>query len=204
MNLRIASPCKMSWDAMPGDERVRHCSLCDLNVYNVAEMTRDEVRELLRKTEGRLCARIDRRAEMTVFRRVAAAMVAALFSVSAFAFPHVWTGGSKVKLSIERAASAQKAVFNGTVRASESPLPGATVIVRSESTTFQYTTVTDMNGNFTIASLDDGVYRVDVSLRGFVPAVIKHMKMKANEVTNANVVLRIDENQPVILGAIAP
>ena len=28
---------------MAGDERVRHCTLCSLNVYNFAEMTRDEV-----------------------------------------------------------------------------------------------------------------------------------------------------------------
>lgn len=32
---------------MDGDERVRHCALCDLNVYNFADMTRAEICELL-------------------------------------------------------------------------------------------------------------------------------------------------------------
>jgi len=38
--LRIAVPCQAGWEEMAGDERVRHCSLCSLNVYNFAEMTR--------------------------------------------------------------------------------------------------------------------------------------------------------------------
>src|SRR5437763_488881 len=42
-SLRIATPCQASWQRMAGDERVRHCTLCSLNVYNFAEMTRDEV-----------------------------------------------------------------------------------------------------------------------------------------------------------------
>src|SRR5260370_29655259 len=100
-NLRIAVPCQASWEGMAGDERVRHCTLCSLNVYNFAEMTRDEVRELLMRTEGRVCARLYRRADGTVLTRdcptglramrlrasrVAAALVAALCSLPAFAF----------------------------------------------------------------------------------------------------------------------
>ena len=51
-HLRIATPCETSWEGMAGDERVRHCTLCSLNVYNFAEMTRDEIRALLARTEG--------------------------------------------------------------------------------------------------------------------------------------------------------
>src|SRR5204863_4095976 len=68
-SLRIATPCQASWQRMAGDERVRHCTLCSLNVYNFAEMTRDEVRELLVRTEGRVCARLYRRADGTVLTR---------------------------------------------------------------------------------------------------------------------------------------
>src|SRR3954462_15303359 len=99
-NLRIAAPCPASWDEMAGDERVRHCTLCSLNVYNFAEMTRDEVRELLVRTEGRVCARLYQRADGTVLRRdcptglraiqqrasrIAAAVIAALLSLPALA-----------------------------------------------------------------------------------------------------------------------
>jgi len=67
--LRIATPCSASWERMAGDERVRHCTLCSLNVYNFAEMTRDEIRDLLVRTEGRVCARLYRSADGTVLTR---------------------------------------------------------------------------------------------------------------------------------------
>src|SRR3954462_8438361 len=67
--LRIAAPCPASWDEMAGDERVRHCTMCRLNVSNFAEMTRAEVRELLVRTAGRVCARLYRRAEGSVRTR---------------------------------------------------------------------------------------------------------------------------------------
>lgn len=65
-DLRVAAPCPMSWDAMTGDERVRRCHACDLNIYNIAEMTADEARRLIENREGRLCIRLHRRADGTV------------------------------------------------------------------------------------------------------------------------------------------
>jgi hypothetical protein len=65
-NLRIAKPCTADWGAMKGDERVRQCELCQLNVYNITAMTRDEAVELIQKTEGRLCIRFYQRKDGTV------------------------------------------------------------------------------------------------------------------------------------------
>lgn len=66
---RIASPCDMKWDDMTGDDRVRHCDACDLNVYNFAAMTEDEANALLASAEGRICGRLWRRADGTVITR---------------------------------------------------------------------------------------------------------------------------------------
>lgn len=68
-HLRIASPCSVDWDTMSGDERTRHCGLCQLNVYNIAEMTAPEVRALVTKSEGRICARLYKRADGTVITK---------------------------------------------------------------------------------------------------------------------------------------
>ena len=38
MELRVASPCSADWDRMQGNERVRYCPQCKLNVYNFAAM----------------------------------------------------------------------------------------------------------------------------------------------------------------------
>ena len=65
-NIRIANPCNASWDAMYGDDRVRFCSECKLNVYNLSGMTRREVTELFNLVEGRLCIRFFRRKDGTL------------------------------------------------------------------------------------------------------------------------------------------
>ena len=69
LRIRIASPCKADWAAMRGDARVRFCSSCSLNVYNISEMTRAAAEELIRATEGRLCIRLYRRKDGTVITR---------------------------------------------------------------------------------------------------------------------------------------
>ena len=54
---------------MAGDERMRFCTLCQLNVYNFAELTRSEVEALLARSGERVCARLYRRADGTVITR---------------------------------------------------------------------------------------------------------------------------------------
>jgi len=48
------------------DERVRFCSQCNLNVYNLSGMSRQEAEALITKTEGRLCVRFYRRADGSI------------------------------------------------------------------------------------------------------------------------------------------
>ncbi len=68
-DVRIASPCKASWRKMKGDDRVRNCAKCELNVYNISEMSREEAAELIANTEGRLCIRLWRRRDGTVITK---------------------------------------------------------------------------------------------------------------------------------------
>ena len=51
---------------MQGDDRVRHCAQCNLDVYNFAAMSDLEVERLIANRQGRLCARIYHRADGTV------------------------------------------------------------------------------------------------------------------------------------------
>lgn len=224
-SLRIAVPCQATWEGMAGDERVRHCTLCSLNVYNFAEMTRDEVRELLVRTEGRVCARLYRRADGTVLTRdcptglralrrrasrAATALIAALVSLPAFAFggrscekPRLKIHGSRVKLKIERIATPQPAVFNGVVRdEGGGAMPGVSITVRDEATTSEITAVTDVNGTFNVAFLNDGIYGVDVTLDGFKPVRLEHLRLKASEVTHARVALRTVTTETITVGGL--
>jgi hypothetical protein len=61
--VEIPIPCEVPWDAMPGDDQVRHCGQCKQSVYNVSAFTRAEALRLL---GARACLRIYRRPDNTV------------------------------------------------------------------------------------------------------------------------------------------
>ncbi len=65
-SVAIASPCPVSWDAMTGDDKARHCSTCDRQVYNIAALTTAEAAALIVAKEGKLCGRIFRRKDGTI------------------------------------------------------------------------------------------------------------------------------------------
>ncbi|HEY1552923.1 MAG TPA: hypothetical protein VGG28_34070 [Kofleriaceae bacterium] len=65
-NVRIATPCRASWDRMLGDDRMRHCNDCNKNVFNLSAMTRDQAEALIVAKNGDLCARYYQRADGTI------------------------------------------------------------------------------------------------------------------------------------------
>ena len=96
-DIRVASPCKVPWDRMAGDDRVRFCGSCNQQVFNLSSMTRDEAEELL-LAQAHLCVRYFRRADGTILladcavgarrrrdRRMVAAGLAAVLGTGALA-----------------------------------------------------------------------------------------------------------------------
>ena len=67
--VRVAAPCKVDWDQMIGNERVRFCSQCSLNVYNLSNMSRADAESLIARTEGRLCVRFYRRSNGSIITK---------------------------------------------------------------------------------------------------------------------------------------
>lgn len=65
-NIRVASPCDVGFENMEGDDRIRFCGLCKLNVYNIGGMSDEEATELIESNEGQLCVRLYRRKDGTV------------------------------------------------------------------------------------------------------------------------------------------
>ena len=68
-HVRIAAPCPADWDQMIGDERVRFCGQCSLNVFNLSSMTRSDAESLIARTEGRLCVRFYRRSDGSIITK---------------------------------------------------------------------------------------------------------------------------------------
>jgi hypothetical protein len=111
--VRVASPCTASWDAMIGDDRVRFCGECKKNVYNLSAMPREEAEALVRQHDGELCARIYKRSDGTVLstdcpvgvrrkrrRRAIAAVVGggALAAGAVLAWPRATQGTASVEM----------------------------------------------------------------------------------------------------------
>lgn len=66
-NVRIAAPCAVPWETMEGDERIRFCNQCQLNVFNISAMSEKEAVSTIRTASGgRLCLRFYRRQDGTI------------------------------------------------------------------------------------------------------------------------------------------
>lgn len=68
-HVTIAAPCNVGWDNMVGDDRVRFCGQCSLNVYNLSAMSKSDAERLVSQAEGRLCVRYYRRADGTILTK---------------------------------------------------------------------------------------------------------------------------------------
>ena len=60
--LDVKEPCTEDWGAMSGDDRSRHCAVCEQSVYDLSEMKEEDVVQLLSRP-GRVCVRFFRRAD---------------------------------------------------------------------------------------------------------------------------------------------
>jgi hypothetical protein len=111
--IHIAKPCPANWDEMTGDDRVRHCGECKLDVYDISTMRRDEAESFIaaRAGKGRTCIRFYQRADGTIltqdcpvgvraaWRKVtwaAAALVAGGFAAAAMLAPRGMNGAPQV------------------------------------------------------------------------------------------------------------
>jgi hypothetical protein len=214
-DLKVAKPCPVGWENMSGDSRTRFCSLCELNVYNISEMTATEVQDLIENSGGRVCGKVYKRADGTVLtrdcpvglskyrKRVAKYSGAVLGAVlSLFSAGFAQTDQKK-----------QTGVPDNTiVKASEKPVPDGYAILRG--------TVLDVHGaivpgvrvvitsnnekkeKITVISDDEGVYRasipafdtfdIEVKVPGFKPYKGEGLSLDKGKGRIVDIILQMD------------
>jgi hypothetical protein len=59
----------MRWEHLVGNDKIRYCGRCQLNVYNLAVMGKAEVENIFRTTKGRVCGRLYLRGDRTATLR---------------------------------------------------------------------------------------------------------------------------------------
>jgi hypothetical protein len=55
--IEVKNPCSEDWERMTGNDKIRFCSHCNLNVRNLSAMTRREALKIVRRSQGRICVR---------------------------------------------------------------------------------------------------------------------------------------------------
>jgi hypothetical protein len=202
--IKIASPCPARWEQMTGDNRARHCTECDLDVYNFSEMTSAEIEELIAASAGqRLCGRIYQRADGTILtrdcpvglrakiRRVSRRLTGALAAAMSLVFAGQaisQQSGHTMGIPVYKQTG-----FNLTVLdTSGTPIPHAEIFMFDPKT---HKTVargmTDKLGKFTLSHAVAGDYTVVVNATPFV-ARSAPVSIKPNEMHTITIGLKTD------------
>jgi len=163
---------------MTGDDRVRYCQECQLNVYNLSDMTRAEAEQLIASREGRLCVRFYRRADGTILTRdcptglrarvrrlsrLAGAALAAIMSTGLAARPPMAFAVQGRPLQIPQVAGIWIVVLDPT----GATIGNAQITLVDEKSQENMSVVSDANGKASVSGLAAGSYTLSVSARGF-------------------------------------
>lgn len=206
---RVASPCSVSWESMSGDARARFCEECQLRVYNISELTRRQAEDLIAGTEGRICARLYRRADGTILTkdcpiglralrrrlaRVAGAAITAILSLGASVLGQTLTrtskgdaGNSAGTTTITRTflglnPQEGRATFFGVVTdIQDIPVPNARATIFNTKTKYKRETKSDEDGNFKFGLLEPGIYTLRIESPGFQTFVQDRLSLHSNE-----------------------
>jgi hypothetical protein len=219
-NLRIASPCPMNWDQMTGDNRARFCSLCNLHVYNIAELTRKQAVALISETEGRFCGRIYRRSDGTVITkdcpiglrairrrvaRTAGAVFATLVALTSSAFGQKPSKkadcNQQVTISRKKSDTEAGALTGTVLDPNGAVVVGARIKITEPKSKKSLTVTSNDEGCFGIGGVGPGVYDVSAESPGFKKLEVAQLAMAANETVIVTLTLTVaDPTTEVLVG----
>jgi hypothetical protein len=192
--INISSPCSADWDSMVGNREVRFCLHCSKHVNNLSEMTRKQAMELVARSRGQICLRINRRPDGHVqlaghdnqlyqikrrASRLAAGAFTAALSLCSSAVAQTPSSGEQPALSgVEVAAPYDNArpIASGGAGISlagtitdpmGAVIPGATVRLVNEKTEQEQTTISDSEGQYLFQSQEAGIYTLKVEAMYF-------------------------------------
>ncbi len=213
--LRIATPCHFNWENMSGNERVRFCQSCKLNVYNISEMTSTEVTNLITKTEGRICGRIYRRSDGTVLtkdcpvgvraqvKRVtkfAGAVFASIIGLFSVAFSQTDKKKdetckivSQGKVIRDKSKSELVSIKGTVTDLNGAIVPNTKVIFINKATKKEIKTETNEDGEFKLKNVPDGIYEAKFSFEGFKTLQFESIQLNKNESLSFEIALQPSE-----------
>jgi len=208
--IHVATPCTADWERMTGDNRVRHCAQCNLNVYNFAEMTSREIQRLVAASKGeRLCGRLYRRADGTILtrdcpigvkariRRVSRRVEAALSAAMSVGLATAQTQ-QREPSSLVQIQQAEAGIHLVVVDASGAVISEAQALVTNPAGERIAERTANESGQIRFPGLIPGSYVVTVRSRGFEPSKLT-VAIPPRQIVDVNVRLQIGPT--VVMGA---
>jgi hypothetical protein len=189
--IRIASPCSTDWNRMAGDDRVRYCPQCKLNVYNFSKLSTAEIGLIVAAREGRLCARFYQRSDGTMLTqncpvgirgallrswRVASATLTAILSLTP---PLVAAAEPSERVPLTQIQSAESVLE--VVDPAGSAISNALITLVNEKTGNRIEARTSENGQLRMTDLPPGSYELTVSANGFTALKQTHISLPVRE-----------------------
>ena len=217
-NVTINSPCSADWNSMIGNDQVRFCEHCSLDVHNLSEMTRSQAERLVARSNGRLCIRYHHdpsgrpatlpvgqklhRISRRVSRIAAGAFTATLSVTSAVAqsSSNYQSGNSNPPNATKQVTRwALGASIVGTVTDQNGAvIPGATVFVSNSDGSVALYASTGFDGQFRIDGLEPGSYQLRVQAPGFAADETAGIYLQANGEARADRTLRVAEIEETV------
>lgn len=215
--LRIATPCPISWEQMTGNSQVRFCEHCRLNVYNISELSRREAESLIASTEGRLCARLYRRADGTILTKDCpvglralrmriskrtAAVFAAIAGISSVVFGQQSSArdGKTACIPqnrITRTSTTREhsvTTLSGNVLdANGAAVAGAIITLTNEATKETQKTTASEAGRFEFASIAPADYSIAIEAPAFKTHLLTNVIVEKNKLVNLETILEISD-----------
>jgi hypothetical protein len=174
---------------MAGDERVRYCPECKLNVYNVSEISDAEIESIVSHRDGRLCARFYQRSDGTmltrncpvglraVVRRVSGLASAALAAVISVGPAFARTPLTKHGPTLFQIQPVQTGISLEVVDVTGAVVSKARITIVNEKSKVKIDGETDAWGRFRLVDLPAGSYEITVSVPGFKVLKQSHVSM---------------------------
>ena len=163
---------------MAGDDRVRYCPQCNLNVYNFSAMTSIEIQQIVAARTGRLCARFYQRTDGTMLTKdcpvgVRAATWRACGAATAALAALVTIAPAMAETPRWQEPSSQTDIADGplleVVDPAGAPVFKATVSIVSRETGKTVESLTDAAGKLRLVGLSPGSYDIIAHAPGFGP-----------------------------------
>ena len=209
----IGTSCQTDWEAMDGDDNKRYCEQCEKHVYNLSQMSRVQAEALIASTNGKLCARFERRPDGSIvtteksfllprfnqkFLRLASATVSAALSLS----PTVSAKPIKnlpvlnfVQDKKEKSETQEKekiAKIYGTVfDEAKAVIVNATITLFNKESKQSWEIKSSSDGRFEFAGLNTGEYSLTFFSVGFKNLTQNGIGINAGDESRMDVVMEV-------------